>query len=264
MIAEFERMARDLEDQINIEQERSGIRDTGHFAYPTFAKAAMQRRDNLRASAAGAARPARTRPRTNCIAALDELQKHELMAERDQARSWRRPISCDEPPLAGPPPRPQRSSPASAALVAVGLSHGRIDQRDMRAGRARQEAVEPRIARDLDREFERLEAHALVEAHRGRMVEACRCAARPAPYRRHQAAVERRDSSACCAAPVPRRLGDDAEHGDFDIVRIRLRPAQLGEADRHAVPLQEMNLGDSDRRARRATSSSGMTSAREP
>ena len=51
MIAEFERMAKDLDDQINAEQERSGIHDVAHFAYPTFAKAAMQRRDNLLASA---------------------------------------------------------------------------------------------------------------------------------------------------------------------------------------------------------------------
>ena len=47
MIAEFERMAKELDDQVLAEQERSGIHDAGHFAYPTFAKAAMQRRDNL-------------------------------------------------------------------------------------------------------------------------------------------------------------------------------------------------------------------------
>ena len=50
MIAEFERMAKDLNDQVVAEQERSGIKDTSHFAYPTFAKAAIQRRDNLLAS----------------------------------------------------------------------------------------------------------------------------------------------------------------------------------------------------------------------
>ena len=50
MIAEFERMAKDLNDQVVAEQERSGIKDTAHFAYPTFAKAAIQRRNNLLAS----------------------------------------------------------------------------------------------------------------------------------------------------------------------------------------------------------------------
>lgn len=50
MIAEFERMAGDLEMQISAEEKRSGIVDVNHFAYPTFAKAARQRRDNLKNS----------------------------------------------------------------------------------------------------------------------------------------------------------------------------------------------------------------------
>src|SRR5215211_349769 len=48
MISEFERISNDLERDIKIEQDRSGIHDPSHFAYPTYAKAAMQRRDNLR------------------------------------------------------------------------------------------------------------------------------------------------------------------------------------------------------------------------
>ena len=47
MIAEFQRMAEDLESQIKFEEQKAGITDTSHFAYPTFAKAAVQRRDNL-------------------------------------------------------------------------------------------------------------------------------------------------------------------------------------------------------------------------
>jgi flagellar FliJ protein len=47
MITEFQRMADDLESQIKFEEEKAGITDTSHFAYPTFAKAAVQRRDNL-------------------------------------------------------------------------------------------------------------------------------------------------------------------------------------------------------------------------
>ncbi|MEX0408021.1 flagellar export protein FliJ [Aquibium sp. LZ166] len=47
MIAEFDRMAAELDAQISIEEKRSGISDINHFAYPTFAKAARQRRDNL-------------------------------------------------------------------------------------------------------------------------------------------------------------------------------------------------------------------------
>jgi len=85
MIAEFERMARELNDQVVAEQERSGIRDTAHFAYPTFARAAIQRRDNLLASveelkgqlAAAVA---------DCTEAEQELEKFEAIAERDQDR----------------------------------------------------------------------------------------------------------------------------------------------------------------------------------
>ena len=50
MMAEFERMAKDLESQIAIEEKKSGITDPAHFAYPTFAKAARQRADNLQVS----------------------------------------------------------------------------------------------------------------------------------------------------------------------------------------------------------------------
>jgi flagellar export protein FliJ len=50
MMAEFERMAKELEAQIGIEEKKSGISDPNHFAYPTFAKAARQRADNLQVS----------------------------------------------------------------------------------------------------------------------------------------------------------------------------------------------------------------------
>ena len=50
MMSEFERMAKELEAQIGIEEKKSGISDPNHFAYPTFAKAARQRADNLQVS----------------------------------------------------------------------------------------------------------------------------------------------------------------------------------------------------------------------
>lgn len=50
MIAEFERMSGDLLQQIESEETRAGISDPHHYAYPTFARAARQRRDNLLAS----------------------------------------------------------------------------------------------------------------------------------------------------------------------------------------------------------------------
>ena len=50
MIHEFELMASDLERQVQAEEERTGVCDTDHFAYSTFARSAAQRRENLLAS----------------------------------------------------------------------------------------------------------------------------------------------------------------------------------------------------------------------
>jgi flagellar protein FliJ len=50
MITDFDRMANDLEREIQAEQDRAGIRDPAHYAYPTYAKAAVARRDNLKRS----------------------------------------------------------------------------------------------------------------------------------------------------------------------------------------------------------------------
>ncbi len=82
MIAEFEKMARDLDEQIRAEQERSGIRDQNHFAYPTFAKAARLRRDNLRNSQADLAQQ-RSAAEALLNEAEAELAKAELLESRD-------------------------------------------------------------------------------------------------------------------------------------------------------------------------------------
>ena len=52
MISDFQRITADLAQQIAAEEERTKIRDTGHFAYSTFAKAAALRRSNLLSSVA--------------------------------------------------------------------------------------------------------------------------------------------------------------------------------------------------------------------
>ena len=50
MIAEFERIAADLDREIQAEQDRTGIHDPAHFAYSTYAKAAIGRSENLKRS----------------------------------------------------------------------------------------------------------------------------------------------------------------------------------------------------------------------
>jgi flagellar protein FliJ len=85
MIAEFERIAGDLEREIKVEQDRAGIHDPAHFAYPTYAKAAMQRRENLKRSAAEL-RGQLDEAQAALGEAFEELKKVELLDERDQAR----------------------------------------------------------------------------------------------------------------------------------------------------------------------------------
>ncbi len=85
MIADFERMATDLDREILHEQERAGIHDIAHFAYPTYAKAAMNRRDNLRRSA-GELQGQLDAARDELAEAFEELKKLEILDERDSAR----------------------------------------------------------------------------------------------------------------------------------------------------------------------------------
>ena len=85
MIADFDRMAGDLEREIRLEQERVGISDPGHFAYPTYAKAAIQRRENIRRSADDL--KIQLDAANDALAdAFEELKKVELLDERDQLR----------------------------------------------------------------------------------------------------------------------------------------------------------------------------------
>jgi flagellar FliJ protein len=85
LIGDFNQMANDLDRQIAIEQERAGVSDTNHYAYPTFAKAAIQRRDNLLASAADLEAKL-ANARETLAEAFEELKRIELLEERDAER----------------------------------------------------------------------------------------------------------------------------------------------------------------------------------
>jgi flagellar protein FliJ len=50
MIAEFSRMSGDLDREIAYEEQRANINDPAHFAYPTYARAARGRRENINLS----------------------------------------------------------------------------------------------------------------------------------------------------------------------------------------------------------------------
>lgn len=85
MVADFERMASELDQQIEIEHTKTGITDTAHFAYSTFAKAALQRRDNLLASADDM-RGKLEAAQDELTEAVEELKKVELLSQRETAR----------------------------------------------------------------------------------------------------------------------------------------------------------------------------------
>lgn len=85
MIADFHRMSTDLDREIQTEQDRAGIQDPSHFAYPTYAKAAIQRRENLVRSA-DELKGQLDDAKAALGDAFEELKKVELLDERDQAR----------------------------------------------------------------------------------------------------------------------------------------------------------------------------------
>ncbi|WP_018387254.1 flagellar export protein FliJ [Ancylobacter sp. FA202] len=86
MIAEFDRMSRDLEREIEAEEQRSGITDTQHFAYSTYARAAATRRDNMRRSA-DELKGQLSEARLAHDEALDELKKMEALGERERVEA---------------------------------------------------------------------------------------------------------------------------------------------------------------------------------
>lgn len=88
MMADFDRMVKDLEAQIAFEEKKSGINDPNHFAYPTFAKAARQRADNL----AGSIKELRVQQEAAELAVEEaeaEYQKAAALEERDGANRMR-------------------------------------------------------------------------------------------------------------------------------------------------------------------------------
>ena len=98
MIADFERMATDLEREIKVEQDRAGIHDPGHFAYPTYAKAAIQRRENLTRSA-DELKVQLDDAKGALSQAFEELKKVELLDERDQMRERAAEAALDQSEL---------------------------------------------------------------------------------------------------------------------------------------------------------------------
>lgn len=84
MIADFQRMASDLDREIEGEERKAGLSDPAHFAYPTYAKAARSRRDNLLQSAADL-QGQLDDAKAALNEAFEELKKVEILDDREKA-----------------------------------------------------------------------------------------------------------------------------------------------------------------------------------
>ena len=84
MIAEFARMAGDLDREIAAEETRARNTDPTHFAYPTYARAARARRDNL-VQSMGELRGQLDEAKARHGEALEEVAKAESLEVRDKS-----------------------------------------------------------------------------------------------------------------------------------------------------------------------------------
>ena len=82
MVSQFQSMAEDLDGQIAYEEKKAGIEDVNHFAYPTFAKAARLRRENLQTSIQDL-NDQHAAAKLALAEVQEELDKAEKLEERD-------------------------------------------------------------------------------------------------------------------------------------------------------------------------------------
>jgi hypothetical protein len=105
MIRDFDNMVANLDWQIAAEEDRTRIKDTGHPAYSTFAKAAANRRQNLLTSVAH-------------MKSMLDVAKRELHEVTVQLRDLE-PIQNNQPP-----PALANSTPeAISALRSLKIGH---------------------------------------------------------------------------------------------------------------------------------------------
>ncbi|QDZ11323.1 flagellar export protein FliJ [Devosia ginsengisoli] len=95
MVADFERMASELDQQIEIEHTKTGISDVAHFAYSTFAKAALTRRDNLLNSANDMKSKLEV-AQDGLAEALEDLKKVELLDQREHQREAQEQLKVEQ------------------------------------------------------------------------------------------------------------------------------------------------------------------------
>jgi len=84
MIADFDRMANDLDREVANEERRAGISDPAHFAYPTYARAARTRRENI-VNSANELKGQLDAAKGELELAFEDMKKVEILNDRETA-----------------------------------------------------------------------------------------------------------------------------------------------------------------------------------
>ena len=85
MIEDFQRMAGDLDRQVEVEQQRAGTSDITDCRYPLWAKDAITRRERIKDSVSELEAKLDA-ARDDLAASFEELKKVEKVGEREAAR----------------------------------------------------------------------------------------------------------------------------------------------------------------------------------
>ncbi len=85
MIDDFQRMARDLDRQVEVEQQRAGTSDMNDCRYPLWAKDAITRRERI-VDSVSELEGKLNGARDDLASSFEELKKVEKVGERETAR----------------------------------------------------------------------------------------------------------------------------------------------------------------------------------
>ena len=95
MLEEFHRRENDLDRQVQHEQDKAGITDIGHFAYPMFAKSMLQRRENILQSIGEISKQLEV-AKDVLADSYRDLKKFELVEENRQRRAKKEAVRLDQ------------------------------------------------------------------------------------------------------------------------------------------------------------------------
>lgn len=95
MLEEFHRRERELDQQVQVEQDKAGITDVGHFAYPMFAKSMLARRENILHSIDEISKQLSV-AKEGLADSYKDLKKYELMEENRKRRAKKEAVRLDQ------------------------------------------------------------------------------------------------------------------------------------------------------------------------